>query len=163
MPFMPYADLPDTSRVWIYQSNQLLNAAQSAQIESAAAQFVAQWTSHNRNLMAWGGLLHQTFLVFVVDESHADASGCSIDKSVAFVRQIEAQYNLDFFDRWCFAYKNAQNELQLAQRDDFAAAYQSQKINDNTLVFNNLVQTKADFEQKWCVALADSWHRNFVG
>ena len=162
MPFLPYAELPDTSRVWVYQSNRPLDAAQAEQINAAAAQFVAQWTSHNRDLTAWGGVLHQTFLVFVVDESRADASGCSIDKSVAFVRQIEAQYHLDFFDRWCFAYQDAQNQLHLLQRDDFSAAYQSQKINDNTLVFNNLVQTKADFEQKWRVALSDSWHRNFV-
>ena len=36
------------------------------------------------------------------------------------------------------------------------------KVNENTIVFNNLVQNKQDFEQNWRVELKNSWHKNLL-
>jgi hypothetical protein len=35
-------------------------------------------------------------------------------------------------------------------------------INDKTVVFNNLVTTKAAFEKKWEISLGESWHRQLI-
>ena len=99
MPYIHFSELSGDSRVWIYQPSRLLTPEEAAAIDSEARAFVGQWTSHNRDLAAWGGVIENLFLVFMVDETHADASGCSIDKSVAFVRDIEQKFQLDFFDR----------------------------------------------------------------
>jgi hypothetical protein len=37
---------------------------------------------------------------------------------------------------------------------------ESKEVNDDTIVFNNLVQTKRDFEAKWQVPYKDSWLKN---
>lgn len=162
MPYIHFSELSGDSRVWIYQPSRLLTPEESAAIDSEARAFIGQWTSHNRELAAWGGIIENLFLVFMVDETHADASGCSIDKSVAFVRDIEQKFQLDFFDRWQFAYLDKAEKLAVAQRDDFAAAYQTGEINAETIVFNNLVKTKTEWQQAWRVALGQSWHKNFV-
>ena len=162
MPYTAYENLAPNSRIWIYQTNALVSDAVAAKINATMQEFAEQWTSHNRALTAWGAFLHNCFLVFAVDETMAGASGCSIDKSVNFIKNIEAEYQLDFFDRWAFSYKDKNGKIQIADRDAFAELYAQGAIDDKTAVFNNLVQTKADFESKWCVALEDSWHKNFV-
>ena len=162
MPYIHFSELSGDSRVWIYQPSRLLTPEEAAAINHEARAFIGQWTSHNNELVAWGGVIENLFLVFMVDEVHADASGCSIDKSVAFVRDVEQKFQLDFFDRWQFAYLDKAEKLAVAQRDDFAAAYQAGEINAETIVFNNLVKTKTEWQQAWRVALGESWHKNFV-
>jgi len=156
-----YQDLSPNTRVWIYQSNRPFSLKEREGIQIQIQQFITQWTSHNNALKAWGDLLHERFIVLMVDETMAGASGCSIDKSVAFVKQIEAATGVDMFDRFNFAYKDADKVLA-ASREEFEELFQKGQINTETIVFNNLVQTKADFEAKWAVKLGESWHKNFV-
>lgn len=156
-----YNELSDNTRAWVYQSNKPLAPTAVEQLKTQVQDFVQQWASHNVQLKAWGDVLHNRFVVFMVDESQADASGCSIDKSVAFIKNIETDLGVDMFDRWNFAYKNGE-EVQAADRDDFVALFNNGQITDDTIVFNNLVTTKGDFEQKWQVKLSESWHKRLL-
>lgn len=154
--------LPDHARVWIYQSNRLLTAKEVDEIQTLTTKFVVDWASHGRELVAEGRLLHYRFLVLAVDERVAGASGCSIDKSIAFVRKLQETYQIDWLDRQSFAFRNAQNEIQTAANPEFSSLYHAQKITDDTLVFNNLVTNLGNFNQKWEVRLADSWHKRLI-
>lgn len=156
-----YASLDSSSRVWIYQSNREISSETAELIQFEIKNFVSQWTAHNHALKAWGALLENRFIVLMVDESMSGASGCAIDKSVAFVKHCAEKASVDFFDRFNFAYKSG-NRLESADRFEFEALYKKGEINDNTIVFNNLVQNKAEFEEKWQIPLSDSWHKNFV-
>ena len=156
-----YNTLPPSTRVWIYQSNRPFDNTAAATLSRQIQDFVVQWTSHNNALRAWGDFLYNRFIVLFVDESQAGASGCSIDKSVAFVKAVEQASGADFFDRFNFAYKAGELVFNAA-REEFEALYKEGKIDDNTIVFNNLVQTKAEFEEKWQLPLGSSWHKNFV-
>lgn len=157
-----YQELPTTSRVWIYQSNRAFSDAQTQEIEKKLHQFVAQWQSHGATVKAWAGIRYNRFVIFVVDETHEAPSGCSIDSSVAIIKEIEQAMEVNMFDRLNFAYKVDDSTVESADREDFSVLYQSNKINDSTIVFNNLVTTKADLESKWEVALGTSWHANMV-
>lgn len=153
--------LPLTSRVWIYQSNRLFNDAEAAQIREQIQRFVLTWNSHSHQLNASGELIHNRFVVFMVDQDSISASGCSIDKSVHFIQMLGQEYQTDFFDRMNFAY--IQNEeIKTAHKEDFQDLYQKEIINDDTIVFNNLVDSKADFDRGWKVRLGDSWLKNMV-
>lgn len=159
---LDYNLLPNNARVWIYQSNQSFTEEQTAAIRQKLQTFVNQWQSHSHPLHAWGDIRYNRFVILAVDESYEAPSGCSIDSSVAVIKSIEQEFGVDMFDRLNFAYKNNDNTVQSADRDNFAALYADEQINNDTIVFNNLVQTKADLETKWEVALGDSWHRNMV-
>lgn len=157
-----YNQLPASSRVWIYQSNQAFSEGQTQEIQQNLEQFVAQWQSHGAPVKAWAGIRYNRFVIFVVDEDHEAPSGCSIDSSVAIIKEIEQKMNVNMFDRLNFAYKTDANTVESADREDFAALYNANKINDTTTVFNNLVTTKADLESKWEISLGTSWHANMV-
>jgi len=157
-----YKQLPANARVWIYQSNQIFSEAQTQEIQQNLEQFVAQWQSHGAPVKAWAGIRYNRFVIFVVDEDHEAPSGCSIDSSVAIIKDIEQKMSVNMFDRLNFAYKVDMNTVESADREDFAALYSANKIDDNTMVFNNLVSTKADLDAKWEIPLGTSWHANMV-
>lgn len=153
--------LSDSTRVWVYQSNQPFKAEDEAKVRDYIKQFAQQWVSHNRQLKAFGDLIHRQFVVLMVDESQAGASGCSIDSSVRFVKALQAEYQLDLFDRMTFTYLEGE-EVKTANRDTFSALYQAGTIDDDTLVFDTLVDNKAKFEKAWIKPLGQSWHKRMV-
>ncbi len=153
--------LSQSSRVWIYQSKTPIAPASLPAIQQHLKEFTRQWTSHNQALKAVGEVLHERFIVLMVDESLSGASGCSIDSSVHFVQLLEQEYKLNLFDRMTFTYEQ-NGEILAADRNEFAELYAAGKINDDTLVFDNLVSNKADFDSKWKVRLADSWHKQMI-
>lgn len=152
---------PDTSRVWIYQSNQPFSKNVLEDVNELTQLFVKEWTSHNHLLKATGGVIHDLFIVLVVDESQAGASGCSIDKSVRFIQFVEQQYNRSMFDRLTFAYLE-EEEVKLIHKDELTAAYAEGRIHDETLFFDHLVKTKGEYLQRWLVPLKESWHKRMI-
>lgn len=157
-----YQILPASSRVWVYQSNQPLPDEAIAEAREQIQGFAQAWVSHNRALKAHGDLLFNRFLVLMVDESQAGASGCSIDSSVAFVKSFQATYGVDFFDRMRFSYRDEKGQVQTISSQEFAQAYQEGVINDQTKVFDTLVKDKAQFESTFEKPLSESWHARMV-
>lgn len=149
------------TRVWIYQSNQAFKKEDEPQVKNYIKQFVQQWVSHNRQLKAFGDLVHRHFVILMVDESQAGASGCSIDSSVRFVKGLQAEYGVDLFDRMTFTYLDG-DQVVTADRATFAAKYQAGEITDDTLVFDTLVDNKLKFETGWIKPLGQSWHKRMV-
>ena len=147
------------SKVWIYQSNRRFTDQETAEIQAILNDFVAQWTAHGHQLKAKAEVFHQYFIVLTVDQDVANATGCSIDSSVRVIKDIESKFGLDLFDRFNMAYK-IDDEVHVATKEDFETLISIKKIGLDTIVFNNLVQTREDFEQKWEVPLQDSWHKN---
>lgn len=149
------------SRVWLYQSSRELSEKEVIEIKSQIHQFTQEWVSHNNALKASGDILHNRFLLLMVDENQAGASGCSIDKSVRFLQDLGMSYATDFFDRLNFAFLD-NGKVKTAHKDDFSQLYAQGHINDDTIVFNNLVKDYEEMRSNWQVPLHKSWHKNFI-
>jgi hypothetical protein len=145
------------SRVWIYQSNRQLNDAEANRLQQQLGNFTTGWTAHNHQLKAKAELRYNRFIILMVDESQAGASGCSIDKSVNFLHQVAKEYGIDLFDRFNLAYRDGEEVLS-TNRAGFEDLLKQGVINNETIVFNNLVQNLAELETKWEVPFKDSWH-----
>jgi t-SNARE complex subunit (syntaxin) len=147
----------ENSRVWVYQSNKKLTDEEVSKIQHQLDNFTIGWTAHNNQLKAKAEIKYNRFLILIVDESQAGASGCSIDKSVNFIKQIEQQYNINLLDRFNLAYRDG-NEVLSVPRHDFEEMLKSGSINTGTIVFNNMVQNLKELQTKWEVPFKDSWH-----
>nr|WP_294941432.1 ABC transporter ATPase [uncultured Mucilaginibacter sp.] len=145
------------SRVWVYQSDRKLTDAEALQIQVQLDNFTTGWTAHNNQLKAKAGIRYNRFLILIVDESQAGASGCSIDKSVNFMKQLEQQFGLNLFDRFNLAYRDGE-EILSVPRQQFENLLKEGKITTETIVFNNLVQNVTELNTKWEVPFKDSWH-----
>ena len=82
-------NLHSSSKVWLYHSDRVFTDDESREIKIRIKEFTQSWISHNQALKAHGDLLYNRFAVLIVDESHAGASGCSIDTFawLLFLRQ----------------------------------------------------------------------------
>lgn len=150
------------SRVWIYQSNRELTDNEASRLLDILNKFTAEWTAHNHQLKAKAEIRYNRFLVLIVDESQAGASGCSIDKSVNFLKRLEQEFNISLFDRFNFAYREGEKVLS-APRHEFEELLRSGKINNNTIVFNNLVHELHQLDTDWEVPFKNSWHPQLFG
>ncbi len=161
MSKLSYINFSDDSKVWIYQSNRAFTAIEKASLKEEIHAFANQWVSHSQELVAFGMLMHNQFIVLMVDETNAGASGCSIDKSVHFIKAVEQKYQVKMFDRMTFAYIDGEL-VKTMSKEEMKVWYQKGILNDETMVFNNLVKNRAEFEQGWVVPLGESWHKRFV-
>ncbi|MHB8206455.1 ABC transporter ATPase [Mucilaginibacter sp.] len=145
------------SRVWVYQSDKQLNDADVIKLQIMLDNFTTGWTAHNNQLKAKAEIRYNRFIVLIVDESQAGASGCSIDKSVRFMKDVEQQFGINLFDRFNLAYRSDEQILSVP-RHTFEGLISNKTINANTIVFNNMVQNLTELETKWEVPFKDSWH-----
>ncbi|GAB3929826.1 ABC transporter ATPase [Mucilaginibacter myungsuensis] len=147
----------ENSRVWVYQSNRELTAAEAAEIQTEMDSFTISWTAHSSQLKAKAEIRYNRFLILIVDESQAGASGCSIDKSVHFMQHIEQKFGISLFDRFNLAYRDGREVLSLP-RQGFEDKIKQKQIGADTIVFNNMVQNLKELNTKWEVPFKDSWH-----
>ncbi|RVU00109.1 ABC transporter ATPase [Mucilaginibacter limnophilus] len=150
------------SRVWIYQSDRQLTDAETAEIEQYLNAFAIGWTAHNHQLLAKGEVRYNRFLILIIDEAQAGASGCSIDKSVRFMKDLELRYDINLFDRFNLAYRSG-DEVLSAPRAEFEELIQQGVITPDTIVFNNLAKDLTELETKWEVPFKQSWHAQLFG
>jgi len=152
----------ENSRVWVYQADRKLTDAEVVQAQILLDNFTTGWTAHSNQLKAKAEIRYNRFFILIVDESQAGASGCSIDKSVHFMQQVEAKFNINLFDRFNLAYREGDEVLSLP-RNAFEDKLKHCDINTNTIVFNNMVQNLSDLNTKWEVPFKDSWHIQLFG
>lgn len=159
--FTAYKNLPNNSRVWIYQSNRAFSDKEVELISKKAEEFINSWTRHGDDLKGSFTIKYNQFLVLAVDESFNNVSGCSIDSSVRFVQELEKELQLDLMNKMNITFKD-HDHINLVKLSDFQKYAKAQKITSETIVFNNMVNTKEDFENKWEVPANQSWHKRFL-
>ncbi|WP_026998736.1 hypothetical protein [Eisenibacter elegans] len=158
--FVHFEEMPAEARVWIYQANRHLTTEEQAHIATQARAFTEKWDSHQRPLKASYKLMYDTFLLLSVDETLHNASGCSIDKSVALLKSLEQDLAISFFDRMLLAYWQDEcvNFVSMANIKD---AISAGRITPDTLIFNNTIQTVGELRTQWLQSAQDSWLKRF--
>lgn len=155
------ADFAADSRVWIYQASRLFGLGEVLQVEDMLKTFAANWQSHGSPVKGYGNVFFGQFIVLMADERATGVSGCSTDSSVRLIKQIEQMFNVNMFDRTSLAFV-VKDKVQLLPLAQLQYAIDNQFISPDTLYFNNIVQTKAELEQKWIVPVKDSWLKSRI-
>ena len=145
--FIPFNKLPDHARVWIYQSNRTFNENQISFLTKDLENFLSQWTAHNQELEASFELPYYRFIVLAVNEKKLKASGCSIDASVRYIK-IENKMDVILLDKMNVILKS-NNSLVYKSLESFKKMFEEKQINNETIVFNNLVKTVGEYKNIW--------------
>lgn len=160
---IPFHDLDSESKVWIFQAENLMNESQESQIKELLFEFLQEWTAHNAQLYTSGDILHHRFIVIMVDERYQGASGCSLDKMTHFIQYLEHKYRITLLERMTVAYESSTSgEIATAPLSQLGEMAKVGIIQADTIVYNNLVKTKAEFEQAWKTEIKNSWHKRFI-
>jgi hypothetical protein len=158
---MELREMPPHSRIWVYQSVTELSPELVAQIHLRARNFIGEWASHGNKLQAVAEVLHHRFVVVAVDEGGATASGCGIDKSFRFIQDLEREFQISLLNRTHVAWEG-EGKIQSASQTEFEVLLANGKVNSQTLVFNNLIETKAQLDHSWRIPLLESWHARLL-
>ena len=153
--------LPLNSRVWVYSSNRKFIQKEIISIRKDLENFLSNWTSHNQNLETGFELRYDRFIIIAVNQEINDASGCSIDNCVRFIKKLEIKYEVDLLDKMNVIYKQDKH-LYHKKLNEFISMYKNNLVSLNTVVFNNLVNTVGEYKLKWEVPVKESWHNRFM-
>ena len=153
--------LPENSRIWIYQSNRSFSEVELNEISSKLNVFLHTWVAHGADLKAGFEIKYKRFIVIALDHDKQSATGCSIDASVQFIQELERVYSVDLMDKMNVSYKQGEY-VAYKTLTDFKKMAKNKAVSKNTIVFNNLVNSKSEYQEFWEVPASESWHSRFV-
>jgi len=155
-----FKTLSENSRIWIYQSNRSLTHQEKESISKLIKDFLNNWKSHGVSLNSGFEIKYNRFIVIAQDQNTQSATGCSIDSMVHFIQKLEKQYNISLLDKLNVSYKQG-DYIAYKSLKDFKKMVKDGAVSKNTIVFNNLVQTKLEYTNYWEVPAFESWHARF--
>jgi predicted HTH domain antitoxin len=156
---VPFETLPEDARIWIYQSNRSLNEVEQSSISATLDEFLDQWKAHGQDLVSGFQISYNRFIVIGLDTEQAAASGCSIDAQVHLIQSLEKEYDITLLDRMNVSFKSGAF-IAYKPLKEFKKMVKDKSVTGDTIVFNNLVNTKIEFETAWEVSAKDSWHKH---
>ncbi|MCG8309929.1 MAG: hypothetical protein MI975_21215 [Cytophagales bacterium] len=158
--FVPFESLESNSKIWIYQSNRKFDKNERELIREKTEVFLTDWTAHGRSLLAGSEIFYDQFLIIAVNENVNEASGCSIDKSVGFIRELEHTLNVTLLERSKIAIR-IDTQIRLFNFSDIKKVISEGLISEDTEVFNNAIISKGELETDWLQPAGESWLKRY--
>ena len=151
--------LDDSSRVWIFQSDEIISDDKIDLINFNLNSFLTNWSSHGKELKCSYEIKFNLFIVIGVDSPFNNASGCSIDTLTNFIFDIQSKTNLNFFNRLAIAFKS-NDKINIKSMSEIKEMIKNEEFLTDTIVYNNLVKTKKEYINAWESLAIESWHKN---
>lgn len=120
-------------------------------------EFLAGWKAHGDPLSAGRMFSRARFLTISVDQSSANASGCSIDGLFRSLKDLENQIGTSLVDR-SLVYYSDDAGIHSVHRDEFSALAASGAVSGSTHVFDPTVTTLGEWRARFESQAANSWH-----
>tara|TARA_S200000501_G_scaffold370382_1_gene411442 strand:+ start:1577 stop:2068 length:492 start_codon:yes stop_codon:yes gene_type:complete len=159
--FVNFNDLNKNSKVWVFQSSSEIPESLLDHISNDSKDFLDQLNSHGNKLKSSFKIIYNHFLIIAVENIQNEISGCSIDTIIRFVKNLELEYNLSFFDRLIVKFKE-KNNIKSTSLNEFKSICKTKKIVDDITVFNNLVKNINELENIWETNIHNSWLKRFL-
>ncbi len=147
-------DFHPTSKVWVFQSDCAI--LENDRLHSELKNFTRNWKTHGKDVESVFEIIEDRFLVVMVNESHNQVSGCSIDDLMDCVANIEAKLSISLRDRAGF-YVLSENIPIYVLLDEYSKLAHEGVINIDLSFYDATIFNKADFNSRWIAPLKSSW------
>ena len=155
-----YKNIPDDSRIWIYQSSKDLSDSDIKIIDNKTTLFLENWKAHGNELQASYLIKERRFLIIAVNERFNPIGGCSIDYSLQLVNDISTTINLNLLDRLSVNYRLENNIKSISLRD-LKNKIKNKSFSPETIIFNTTVKTKKELSSDFELKISSSWLSKF--
>ena len=158
MPCVPFDELPEDARVWIFSAARPLTDTEQARVLADVDRFIGQWGAHSVPLVAGRDVRYGQFVFVAVDQHTAGPSGCSIDALVRQMKVLQGEIGVELVNHSPVLFRRGTYVARVS-REDFAELVASGDVNLKTTVFNNTLTVLGEVRAgRWEVPAADSWH-----
>ncbi len=151
------SNLSASSKVWFYFITRPLTTDEIGIFNHEKIEFLSQWNTHGKANQADIQILDGKILMIVADND-GGVSGCSIDKSVAWVKGLSAAWQIDLLDRNWVVYQADKDHTILCPLNLFWAKRKANEIKDDTLIWDTTVLTLEAFRTSFVIPFHQSWH-----
>lgn len=155
-----YSKISDSAKVFIYPSSRKFYTTEIEELKEKIQRFLENWSLHNTPNISHK-FLHNRFIVFFVDDSEAPLENNAIDTIVSFILTLETTHKTSLLDKMNVCFKQGKY-VQYKELKDFKKLLKNRALTDKSIVFDNLVSSKLDFENYWETTIADSWYSRFI-
>ena len=153
--------LPPNAKVWIYQSDRNLSNIDIELIEREVKLFLNNWSSHNKEIESSFEIRYNRFIIIGLNENINSASGCSIDKSLNFIKDLQSLLEVNFLNRLDVAYKTG-NDINSISLSEFQTMIREKKLSKDSIVYNNMISSKQSYINNWETTIENSWHKKLL-
>lgn len=151
-----FKKISENSRIWVYQLNKELSDFEANYLSKQTGSFLDSWAAHGTGLIAAFTLVKNRFLIVAADESKANASGCSIDSLTHFLKDMQQQMEIDFFDRSAIIY-NETGKIESMPFVEFKEKITTKELSDDVLMYNTVLQQKSQLVNQFEIPVKESW------
>lgn len=156
MPIIPFRDLPDSARLWIFASDRELTGAPSDTLLAAVDGFLADWKAHGVPLRGGRDWRDDRFLAIGVDVNAENASGCSIDGLFRTLQQLQREIGAQLVGGGRVFYRG-KSGIEMISRDDLRARIERHEVNAATPVFDTSLTDAGSWRSRFEAPAGVAW------
>lgn len=153
-----YDDLPQNSKVWIYPSSRKFYPTEIEGLEEKIKLFIENWNQDGDNIQAGYQLKYNRFITVFTSGEQAITTA-AINDLVAFIINLQQEYEVELLDKMNVCFKQGEH-VQYKDLKTFKTLIKGKAVNKKTVVFDNMVTTKDEFEEYWEIPVTESWYKN---
>lgn len=155
--YRDFEDMPNDSRIWIFQADRELNDVEISIVEDFSRNFLDTWKSHGNDIFCSFKIFYKRFLILLADENvYGNTECCAIDASVKFVKTLEEKLSVSFLGKRDLAFMQ-KDKIFIIPLKELHKAFEHGSINDETLYFDNTFNKKSDIGINWPSVVKNSW------
>ncbi|MDE0534773.1 ABC transporter ATPase [Tenacibaculum sp. L6] len=158
--FVEFNSLSEEAKVWVYPSSRKFYPQEIDELKEKLQSFVEAWKQDDADFKASFELKYDRFIVFSAEED-AQLTNTDIDQQVAFILQLQQEYEVELLDKMNVCFKQGEF-IQYKDVKEFKTLLKKKSVSAKTVVFDNLVQTKGELENYWEVPITESWYNRFL-
>ncbi|MBC7388865.1 MAG: hypothetical protein H7329_06630 [Opitutaceae bacterium] len=158
--FIPFNEISENSRTWIFASEKELNEVQLNEITLTLKTFTENWQSHNQNVHSTFQIIEKRFIVIAADGDKSDISGCGIDKSMHVMLELEQKLKLSLTNKSLLFFKQKQETISIPLLS-MKQAVLSNELSPDTLYYNTLASTIEEVKKSFCIPAQYTWLKKY--
>ena len=156
MPIVPFTQLPDSARIWVFASDRELKGAPAETMLAAVDRFLADWKAHGVPLRSAREWRDDRFLAVGVDVTQENASGCSIDGLFRAFQDVQREVGAQLVGGGRVFYRGA-NGIETTTREEFLDRVKRGEIKRDTPVFDTSITDAKTWRAAFETPAARSW------
>lgn len=145
-----YKSLPDNSKIYIYPSNRKFYENELPIIDEKIRQFFQKFEATK---IFYEIKYSRFIIVFVSDETPLSMD--ENDEFISFIFSLEKTFEVSLIDKINVCFKQGEY-VQLKEIPDFKKLIKNKGVSEKTIVFDNLIINKKEYEDCWEIPAGES-------
>ena len=156
-----FSIIPEESKIWVFPSSRKFYPQEIEELKERVEEFLTNWTNEGQALECSYQLKYDRFIIISVDNSEISLSLKAHDTLTAFILELEKCYEIVLLDKINVCYKQGEF-VQYKDLKEFKKMMKNKGVSNKTIVFDNMITTKAELENDWEINIMDSWLGRFL-